>query len=44
MLAEQLKGCPVSSEIKDFMSNEDDDFGQLNLTTEVLIYRIPLGP
>lgn len=38
MLTEQLK-CPVSSEIKDFVSQEDDEYGQLNLRA----YRPPSG-
>lgn len=41
MLTAQLKCCPVSSEIKDFVSNEGDEYGQLNLRAEVLIYEVP---
>lgn len=34
MLAELLK-CPLPSEIEDFVSNEADEYGQLNLTAEI---------
>lgn len=38
MLTEQLKHCPVSSEIEDSVTNEGDEDGQLELRAEVLIY------
>ena len=43
MLAGQLKCLPVSSEIKDFVSDAGDGYGQLNLKAEVLIYSVPLS-
>lgn len=41
MLTEELKCCPVSSAIKDFVSNEGDGCGQLMLGAKGLMYRLP---